>query len=624
MKNKTTSLRPNIFAKFLARARHLYHHDRWLFATHGFLWLYGLFLLLFVSFPETAVGMGDTMSYLIFHPGRTLGYGVILKFVALVFQNYAAIKFIQLPFFLWALGFLANRLAPLITSLTASNGKNTTKHHWLVFLFVLLVASNWDMTYLHYILLSDSIFCAFVMIIIGMMIDLWLAPQDIKKWRNIGFVIGLSLLFRPAGLPFIMLLPIFYFMVFGWRYRDGKKMLFPRLLYPLVIIAAFTLVQKSFDRWLNHQPQSLSASLLYGNANMLASAANRNPFPKNSYFDRVWQFYQKKYSAERALVDNLPIYYCVTAAYQRLAINYVVWGEQGWWGNGLLKADVFSDADRIRFLKPARDIKIDPYLDEPAQNKYTREVFMANKGATLRLFACNYINANFHGYDFLFAKDAHYQNIFTKVMVTLIHNKEQAIKKDYVEFLAFYKKKLLRAAETRELTARDIIRFIGFRDQILANVLAMDESENYGLLRQQNEFSATQKKNIAVAYDVAQALPNGNYTAAPPAWLPWLTATRFAYAILWSIGFFLSWGYVGYLVFVFVRRLVRPRVALKSSQWRLLLPCLLAAGAQGYLLTLALVAVYEARYIQPIYPIMLLLLLLTPLLLGRGGRKKKS
>ena len=54
----------------------LYNHDRWMLATYGFLLLYGLSLLLFVSFPEDTVGMGDTVGYLIFHPGRTLGFGV--------------------------------------------------------------------------------------------------------------------------------------------------------------------------------------------------------------------------------------------------------------------------------------------------------------------------------------------------------------------------------------------------------------------------------------------------------------------------------------------------------------------------------------------------------------------
>ncbi|MDI9314310.1 MAG: hypothetical protein QM529_06525 [Hydrotalea sp.] len=604
----------------MAGARRLYRDDRWMFFSYGFLLVYGLFLLLAVSFPEDAVGMGDTITYLIFHPGRTLGFGVVLKFVALVFQNYAAVKIIQLPFFFWALWLLANRFAKLLAKL--GHGK---KYNWLVLLLVVLVAGNWDTQYLHYILLSDSIFCSFVILITAMLIDLWLAPRDVKSWQRVGWAIGASLLFRPAGLPFIMLLPIFYIMVFGWRYREGKKLLYPLLLYPLLIIVGFNLTQKIFDRWLNRQPQSLSASLLYGNANMLASVAHTNPFPAGSYFDRVWRFYENKYRDERALVDGLPARYCVTAAYQRLAVNYVIWGEQGWWGNGFLQADVFSDADRVRFLKPAREVKLDPYLDEPAQNQYTRAVFMANKWPALKLFACNYVNASFHGYDFLFAKDDHYQNVLTKVMATLIYNKEQSINHDYADFIAFYKKTLLAAAATHQLSFHDIVRFIGYRDTVLGNVLKMTGGENYEQLRKRNEFSPTERQHVAEAYDVAQALPNGNYTTATPTMLPWLTAARFGYTILWTLGFVLSWGYIGYFAVVFLRRLFGGELSARAA--RLLLPCLLAVAAQGYLLTLALVAVYEARYIQPMFPLMIMLLLLTPLLWrgdAAGGKKKPA
>ena len=125
-------------------------------------------------------------------------------------------------------------------------------------------------------------------------------------------------------------------MVFGLKYSHYKK-----LLYPLVIIVAFSTGQKIFDRWLNHNPQNLSASLLYGNANMLATPQHVNPFPAGSYFDRVWKFYENKYREERTLVDGLPARYCMTAAYQRLAVNYVIWGLQAWWGKGFVAADCF-------------------------------------------------------------------------------------------------------------------------------------------------------------------------------------------------------------------------------------------------------------------------------------------
>ena len=114
--------------------------------------------------------------------------------------------------------------------------------------------------------------------------------------------------------------------------------------------------------------------------------------------------------------------------------------------------------------------------------------------------------------------------------------------------------------------------------------------------------------------------PIGNYTKHSTL----LSVARGGYTILWLLGFVLSWVYVGVFAYMFLRKLLRADMTLPAQWQAMLLPCLLAAAAQLYLLTLALVAVYEARYIQPLYPIMILLVLTAPFIYRRACFKKKS
>jgi hypothetical protein len=226
----------------------------------------------------------DSQTYLDFSATRTAGYPLFLRLVEHLPRGLDAVPWIQLGVY----GLAAVLLAGAFRRLAKSNLAGG--------LLLVLLLGNGEVTRLSFMIMTESLFLACLMLLLALFCRLAQMPS----WRTLAlasFVAGLAVLIRPAGYALLTSLPV----VAWWSWGDAlpaRQTILAAILPCLAVLGGgMAAYHAEHGHW---QTQSFLGFTLLGKAAAVVDAAQPGTDPE------IIRWMAAAVAPDRAVIDRAP------------------------------------------------------------------------------------------------------------------------------------------------------------------------------------------------------------------------------------------------------------------------------------------------------------------------------
>ena len=188
------------------------------------------FIHILIDYPRAVLLAPDSASYIVLSEFRTPGYGLFLKIIGVMFEDYYAVGVAQL-FLAFTAIFFVSRVVERVLGVSFI----------AVLLAVLLATKGW-LVWLHLYIGPDSLFFTALTFHLGFAI---LLIEKFSPLRLIGMgcFLVLAAFYRPIGYAFFPISIFFFALTWGWheRRRSFALLLFFVLAWLINVIPNYLL-----------------------------------------------------------------------------------------------------------------------------------------------------------------------------------------------------------------------------------------------------------------------------------------------------------------------------------------------------------------------------------------------